>query len=109
MKSSTIKFIEQLRTETGLSQAELARRAGFSRSVVNAYERGNRQPSVDALVRLATAAGYELSLVPRRTPVDQIRAGNILEQVVGLAEMLPYKPSSQLEAAPLPPLRPGAA
>ena len=37
-----------MRSRRGLTQAELARAAGMTRSVVNAYERGRRQPSVEA-------------------------------------------------------------
>jgi len=48
-----------------LSQAELARRAQLPRSVVNAYEHGRRQPGVDALARIASAAGMELRVVPQ--------------------------------------------
>ncbi len=75
----------------------------MARSVVNAYEHGARQPSVAALARLAAAGGFELALAPRHEPpVDPARAGRILEQVLGLAEQLPYQAGPKAEVAPLP-------
>src|SRR5690242_2235362 len=91
---------EMLR-RSGLSQAELSRRAGIPRSVLNSYLRGGREPGAEALARLARAAGLELSLAPRRPPVDAERAGKILVQVLGLAEALPYRPRAEMETPPL--------
>jgi transcriptional regulator with XRE-family HTH domain len=87
---------------SGLSQAELARRAGMPRSVVNAYVRGKREPGTDALARLASAGGLELKLVPRKPPVDAERASRILVQVLELAEALPFRPRSELGYPHLP-------
>ncbi|HEY2716657.1 MAG TPA: helix-turn-helix transcriptional regulator [Solirubrobacterales bacterium] len=86
---------------SGLTQAELARRAGIPRSVLNAYLRGGRVPGTDALAKLAAAAGFDLSLVPRRPPVDAERAGEILVQVLDLAAALPYRPRAEMETPPL--------
>ena len=97
--SSTGTLIRAARQRRGLSQAELARRAGMPRSVVNAYERGNREPGADALRRLVRAAGSEVALAPA-PPVDADRAARILEQVLELAESLPYRPSKTLRCPP---------
>jgi transcriptional regulator with XRE-family HTH domain len=88
--------------QSGLSQAELARRAGMPRSVVNAYVRGKREPGADALARLAAAGGLELKLAPRRPPVDVDRASRILVQVLELAEALPFRPRPELDYPRLP-------
>jgi transcriptional regulator with XRE-family HTH domain len=87
---------------SGLSQAELARRAGLPRSVVNAYVRGKRAPGADALARLAAAGGFDLTLSPRKPPVDVERASKILVQVLELAEALPYRPKPELGYPHLP-------
>lgn len=87
---------------SGLSQAELARRAGLPRSVVNAYVRGNREPGADALARLAAAGGFELGLKPRKPPVDAERASEILIEVLELAEALPFRPRPELGYPRLP-------
>lgn len=86
---------------SGLSQAELARRAGMPRSVVNAYVRGKREPGANALGRLAAAGGLELTLTPRKPPVDVDRASKILVQVLELAEALPFRPRAELGYPPL--------
>jgi len=84
-------LIGQARRESGLSQAELARRAGMPRSVLNAYERHHRQPGVDALARIARAAGLEVRLGAPAHGIDAERAGRILVQVLDLAETLPAR------------------
>lgn len=90
-------LVEQIRVRSGLSQAELGRRAGLSRSVVNAYLKGSREPGADALARLAAAGGFDLRLGRRKAPVDAERAGRILVQVLELAEALPFRPRPELE------------
>lgn len=87
---------EEIRARSGLTQAELARRAGMPRSVVNAYVKGAREPGSVALARLAAAGGLELTLERRRPPVDPARAGRILVQVLELAEALPFRPKPDL-------------
>jgi transcriptional regulator with XRE-family HTH domain len=91
-----VSLVEEIQKRSGLSQAELARRAGMPRSVVNVYLRGNREPGEDALARLAAAGGLEIQLAPRGAPVDPYRAGRILVEVLELAEALPYRPKPEL-------------
>ncbi len=87
---------------SGLTQAELARRAGMPRSVVNAYVRGKREPGIDSIGRLAAAGGLKLGLTPRKPPVDVDRASKILVQVLELAEALPFRPRPELGYPHLP-------
>jgi len=94
--------VNEILRRSGFSQAELARRAGMPRSVVNAYVRGKREPGADALARLATAAGFQLKLAPRKPPVDVDRASKILIQVLELAEALPFRPRPELTYPHLP-------
>lgn len=94
--SPSVAIIEEICDRSGLSQAELARRSGLPRSVVNAYLKGKREPGTDALARLAAAGGFELRLDRRRPPVDAERAGQILVQVLELAEALPFRPRPAL-------------
>jgi transcriptional regulator with XRE-family HTH domain len=95
-------LIGDIRRQSGLRQAELARRAGMPRSVVNAYERGNRQPGVDALARIAAAANMRLELAPIASPVDPDRASRLLTQVLDLAEALPSRRRGSLSYPPFP-------
>lgn len=56
--------LKQARKEAGLSQAELADRAGLNRLTVGRMENlANGDMSVLALVRLLAAAGYDLKVV----------------------------------------------
>jgi transcriptional regulator with XRE-family HTH domain len=93
---TSVSLVKEIQERSGLSQAELARRAGLPRSVVNAYLKGSREPGADALARLAAAGGFELRLGRRKPPVDAERAGKILVQVLELAESLPFKPKPEI-------------
>lgn len=89
-------LVAEIQRRSGLSQAELARRAGLPRSVVNVYLHGRREPGADTLARLAAAGGLRLNVESRKPPVDTERAGEILEQVLGLAEALPFRPRAEM-------------
>jgi transcriptional regulator with XRE-family HTH domain len=93
--------VGEIQLRSGLSQAELARRAGIPRSVMNVYLHGKREPGADALVRIAAAGGFQLELAERRPPVDEDDAGKILVQVLELAEALPFRPRAEIETPPL--------
>ena len=67
-ESSAGALLHQARKRAGLSQAELAARAGITQSVISAYESGHRQPSIPVLAALVDAAGYELVMDVRRQP-----------------------------------------
>lgn len=55
-------LLRQARHEARLTQAELAGRAGVPRSMISAYERDERQPTIATLLRLLKAAGFELRM-----------------------------------------------
>ena len=99
MGSTAGRLIRRARRGAGLTQAELGRRAEMPRSVVNAYERGSRDPSTESLARLLAAAGAVLQI--ERAPVDPVRNARILEQVLDLAEALPTRRRGALRFPPL--------
>jgi transcriptional regulator with XRE-family HTH domain len=98
---TSARLVANVLEQSGLSQAELARRAGLPRSVLNAYLKGHREPGADALLRIAAAGGVQLGVKERRPPVDPKRASEILNQVLGLAEALPYRPRAEMAYPPL--------
>lgn len=55
-------LLRQARQRSGLSQVELARRAGTTQSVISVYESGRRQPSLPTLSALIEAAGQHLKV-----------------------------------------------
>lgn len=67
------RTLHEARIRAGLTQTELARRAGVTQSVISAYESGARQPSVPVLERLVAATGRELELRVRRAPLPLAR------------------------------------
>ena len=59
------KIISQLveaRLEQGISQAELARRLGIQRSGINRLESGTQNPTLDMILKIASALGKDVSL-----------------------------------------------
>jgi transcriptional regulator with XRE-family HTH domain len=94
-------LIESAMRASGLSQAELARRAGIPRSVLNAYVRGAREPGTEALARVVAAAGRRLRADPALRQLDLERAGRLLVQVLELAEALPTRRRHRLAFPPL--------
>lgn len=56
------RLLREARTAAGLSQADVASRAGVTQSVISVYEAGRRQPSVPTLAALIAATGYELEI-----------------------------------------------
>ena len=70
MRSESIAgtLLREARQRAGLSQTELAARAGVTQSVISAYESGHRQPAVPTLAALIEATGHELVLNLRQEP-----------------------------------------
>jgi transcriptional regulator with XRE-family HTH domain len=99
-------LVAEIGARSGLSQAELARRSGLDRSVLNAYAHGRRQPSVGALGRIARGAGLQLDLVPMMDDAAAAHAGEVLSMVLDLAGSMPYRPRAELAYPPLIRLRP---
>jgi len=55
-------LIRLARAKAGLTQDEMAERAGVAQSLISAYENGRRQPTVPTLLRLLEAAGFDLRM-----------------------------------------------
>jgi transcriptional regulator with XRE-family HTH domain len=53
-------LIAEARERSGISQRELGRLSDTSQSLISAYERGTKQPTLPMLLRLLRAAGMEL-------------------------------------------------
>jgi len=66
------KLINQVRLLSGLTQAELAKRAGTSQPAVARYEAGQASPSAATLTRLLRACGYDLEVRLKKTKVSKL-------------------------------------
>jgi transcriptional regulator with XRE-family HTH domain len=86
------------RARAGLTQAQLAARAGTSQATLSAYENGAKQPSLATFERLLRGAGSRLAV--EQAPAQRIepspRAGARLAQVLELAAALPVRHERRL-------------
>lgn len=82
---SPVRLLREARIRAGLSQAELARRGGTSRTTLSAYEQGRKVPSAVTLARLLAAAGVELTAVPQvmwsEYPLGRGRTGWVADRL----------------------------
>jgi transcriptional regulator with XRE-family HTH domain len=85
-------LLKEARLRAGLSQAELARRAGKPTSVIGRWERSEVKPSLETLRELIRACGLELDF--RLRPYDDSQDGAI-ETALALT---PDERLEQLEA-----------
>lgn len=78
MRSAAL--IREARLRAGLTQAELAERSGRDRSVIARWEQGAVAPSVETLVELVRACGFDLPLllVPLDSSGDERLHKNLL-------------------------------
>src|SRR5438105_9834571 len=93
-------LLARVRRAAGLSQAELARRAGTSRPTLSAYEHGRKSPSLDTLGRLFAAAGFELDA--RRVITFSMVAGPRGRMVVVPDRLPRSEPEAALASVSLP-------
>ncbi len=56
------QLLRRARDRAGLTQTELATRAGTTQSVISAYESNSRRPALATLADLVAATGYELDV-----------------------------------------------
>jgi transcriptional regulator with XRE-family HTH domain len=82
--------VRAARCERGLTQVELASRAGLTTGTISRLERGREPPTVSSLVRIAEAMGLELgALVGSLPPTAEKPASRLSREVRQLAEIAP--------------------
>jgi transcriptional regulator with XRE-family HTH domain len=77
-----------LRRRAGRTQADVAAAAGIPATVLSAYERGRRQPSLMMAGRILDALGCSVKFDLVLDPAEQARR---LRDVLELAEALPFE------------------
>lgn len=95
--TTSAEVLCQVLTRSGLSQAELGRRAGMGRSLVSDYVRGVKEPGLSQLNRLAAAAGLDAQVVLTSRQAD---AAERLELVCAMAMELPRRDPGPLRFPP---------
>lgn len=83
------RLIKGVRTEAGMSQAELARRVGTRQPVVSRWEHGLDEPRLSTLARIMRACQRSLVLVAEPDDVDraQLRQQLALSPAARLASV----------------------
>lgn len=82
-------MLHQARRAAGLTQTELARRSGVSRSAISLYETGGREPGADVFLRLVGTTGAAVTMEP--FSAEQVRRGRIVSDVIAFARELPHR------------------
>jgi uncharacterized protein len=100
------ELIRAVRRRQGLTQAELALRAGTSQPVISAYEHARRDPTFGTLRRLLAAGGEQLILDavvrsdgPPPVGDDHERARRLVD-VLLLADAIPARRRPAVLQAP---------
>ena len=62
VKKSLARHYTYIRKMKGFTQAEVAKRAGISRTNVSRFESGEYNPTLEMLVKLASAMDLEVSI-----------------------------------------------
>ena len=97
----TAALLERVRRAAGLTQDELAQRAGTSRTAVSAYEHGRKSPTLATASRLLAQSGFEFDVVPRIEFVQHpIGRGRVARVPTGLPR-LPVAQALATVALPL--------
>ena len=120
MVGTAAQILLDARWMAGLTQAEVAQRAGVSQQMVAQYERGKKEPSFTTLAALVAGCGVDLTthLVPRpgledeptrdlltRTPADRLpdpfrkAMARVAEAADGLAFLVGGKTAARLHGA----------
>jgi transcriptional regulator with XRE-family HTH domain len=95
LPSVSSALLQLARLKAGLSQRDLADQAAVPVTMISAYERDQRQPTLATLLRLLRAAGFDLRLhLAAYDPHDEILAG--LE--AGRSEAERHNRDQQLQA-----------
>lgn len=78
--------IQEIRKKCGITQAELAKRAGISEISIRKYENGDRSPKIETMSKIAEALNVplyelyddlsEIRVNPKVPPVGMIRIGD---------------------------------
>jgi transcriptional regulator with XRE-family HTH domain len=84
--SSPADLIRTARSRAGLTQRELARRAGTAQSVVARIEQGATSPTWETLTRLLAAAGFEIDA---RLDLGIADASHMLSDVPRILRLTP--------------------
>lgn len=64
LEKNLIQTVVQIRTEKGLTQAQLAKMCDVKQPMIARMESSTHSPQIDSLLRILVPLGYTLQIVP---------------------------------------------
>jgi transcriptional regulator with XRE-family HTH domain len=86
------KMIKALRESEGLTQSELAKRAGLTQAAISQFEEGKRVPSTRAIQKIADGLGVSLDTLVSESSAsqqDDPEKEAAIRQLLGLVKDMP--------------------
>ncbi len=93
MSSDSGALLREARSRAGLSQRQLAQRAGTAQSVVARIELGQASPTWQTLTRLLAAAGFD---VDAQLAIRPVVGSHMLEDVARILGLTPEERLKEL-------------
>lgn len=90
------KLLQTARARAGLTQRELADRAGKAQSVIARIESGKTSPRVDTLNHLLAAAGFDLKA--ELTP-GHVEGSHMMDDISRILQLTPEQRLDELKNA----------
>jgi len=90
------QLLRTARDRAGLSQRDLAARAGTAQSVVARIESGTTSPTIDTLTRLLSACGFTLDV---QLALDPVQDTHMLDDVARILALTPEQRFAELANA----------
>jgi len=102
------EHIKNMRLRMGISQSELARRAGYSHEFISQVERGIKTPSIKALQKIASGLGVPPSALMENHNAGKENEEQLRMEVKHMIDSLPLEKvkviKNLLEVFPKPPM-----
>jgi len=89
-------LLHEARQKAGLTQRELAKRAGTAQSVIARIELGKTAPSTTTLNSILAAAGFELQ---SELVIKPIEGSHMLEDINRILQLTPEERLQEVKAA----------
>lgn len=93
-----VNLLGKVREDAGMTQEELAKASGTSRTALSAYEHGRKSPRLDTAERIIAAAGRRLALADAAVFVEHdLGRGRTTEVPVTLPRLAPERAFATVE------------
>lgn len=80
--------LKNLRIQNSLTQSQVAQRTGVTKSMICSYELGNRQPSYEVLLKLASLYDVTTDYLLGRSALRMLNINQLTDAQIHILEML---------------------